>query len=537
MHDERTRDGGGRREDAALPGSTDVSGAPGQAGIRVLLRLSGEVSTKSRRTRSRFQKRLAGNLRDALESEGVDARVENAWSRLYVTATDAGALEPLGRVFGISSYSALEAECAAGLDEIVEVGRRLYADRVTGRRYAVRARRSGRHPFGSHDVMDRLGAALNPGATVDLDDPEVEVRVEVRDDRAYLFSERRPGAGGLPIGVEGRAVALLSGGFDSAVAAWMTLRRGIELDYVFCNLGGAAYRRMVLEVAKVLADRWSYGSRPRIHVLDFTEVVEEMRRSARSPYLQVVLKRLMYRAGTAVAAETGAEALVTGEAMGQVSSQTLSNLRAIEGASNLPVLRPLIGFDKEEIIARSRRIGTYELSARVREYCSVAPGRPVTASSPEAAAEQEAAVEAEVLRAAIAGREALDLRRLEATDIVGESLFVAEIAEDAEVVDTRDPAAYGSWHWPGAVRRDYEELSREFGNLDREKIYVLYCGEGIRTAYLAERMQARGYEAYSFRGGVRGLRRYARERAVDPGDGPSGRAGTAPTPGLRTSRA
>lgn len=498
------------REGRSTGGVPDAR-KPAADAVRVMLRLSGELSTKSRRTRSRFQKRLVRNLRDALESQGVEARVENAWSRLFVTAPDSGALEPLNRVFGISSFSTLEAECAAELDEIVDVGRRLFADRVKGRRFAVRARRSGRHGFGSRDVMVRLGAALNPGATVDLDDPEIEVRVEVRDDRAYLFSERRSGAGGLPIGVEGRAVALLSGGFDSAVAAWMALRRGIEVDYVFCNLGGAAYRRMVLEVAKVLADGWSYGSRPRLHVLDFTDVVEAMRRGARPSYLQVVLKRLMYRAACRVAVQTGAEALITGEAVGQVSSQTLSNLRAIDAASSLPVLRPLIGFDKEEIVARARDIGTYELSSRVREYCQVAPARPVTAATPEAAAAQEAHVDAGPLETALAGREAVDLRALEAGDMIGSSVFVSEIAQEAEVVDTRAPAAYRAWHWPDAVRRDFDELSRGFGELAREKTYVLYCNEGVRSAYLAERMQARGFEAYSFRGGMRALRRYAEE--------------------------
>lgn len=497
------------REDRAADDAAPETRSPAGADVRVMLRLSGEVSTKSRRTRSRFQKRLVRNLRDALESQGVEARVENAWSRLFVSAADPGALEPLGRVFGISSFSRLEGECPAELEEIVETGHRLFADRVRGRRFAVRARRSGRHGFGSRDIMIRLGAALDREAAVDLEDPDVEVRVEVRDDRAYLFSERRAGAGGLPIGVEGRAVALLSGGFDSAVAAWMALRRGIELDYVLCNLGGAAYRRMVLEVAKVLSDGWSHGSRPRLHVVDFTAVVEAMRSGARASYLQVVLKRLMYRAASRVAAEIGAEALVTGESVGQVSSQTLANLRAIDPASSFLVLRPLVGFDKEEIVARARRIGTYELSARIREYCSVAPGRPVTAASPEAAADQEAAVDPAPLDAAVAGRETLDLRALEPGDIVGSSLFVSEVAEDAEVVDTRPAEAFEAWHWPEAVRRDYEELSRGFGELDREKTYVLYCNEGVRTAYLAERMQARGFEAYSFRGGVRALRRHA----------------------------
>ncbi len=473
---------------------------------RALVRLSGELATKSRRTRSRFQNRLVRNLRDALEAHGLDAEVEHAWSRLYVTGPPA-IVGPLERTFGISSFSVLEGECEADLERIVETGQRLFADRVRGRTYAVRARRSGRHPFHSMEVQRELGAALNPGAEVNLDRPEVEVRVEVRDERAYFFSDRKPGAGGLPLGVQGRAVALISGGFDSAVAAWMALRRGIRLDYVFCNLGGAAYARLTVEVAKALADRWSYGTRPRLYEVDFSGPVEEMRRSVKPAYLQVVLKRLMYRAGARIAAQRGADALVTGESVGQVSSQTLPNLRAIEGAAELPVLRPLLGFDKEEILARARAIGTYELSARVREYCQVAPDRPVTAASPADAAAQEARVDPRVLERALEARKVLELSDLRLAELTGHGLFLDEVPPDARVIDVRDARAYGEWHYPGAEHRDADELARSFGELDREVTYVLCCEQGLRTAHLAERMQAAGYEAYSFRGGAPALRR------------------------------
>ncbi len=488
------------------------------APVRALIRLSGELSTKSRRTRGRFQKRLLSNLRDALESEGIEARVEAGWSRLFLEARDTSFLGPLGRTFGVSSGSVLAGSCAAELGAIVETGRRLFGERVRGHRYAVRARRAGTHEFSSADIHRDLGAALNDGATVDLGSPDITVYVEVRDARAYFYDDRFAGPSGLPLGVQGRALALLSGGFDSAVAAWMVLRRGVALDYLFCNLGGRAYERMVVEVGKVLADSWSYGTRPRLHVLDFGPVVEAMRAAARPAYLQVVLKRLMYRAASRVGAETGAEALVTGESIGQVSSQTLTNLRAIDGASDLPVLRPLLGFHKEEILSRAREIGTYELSARVREYCSVAPGKPVTAASPEDARVQEEAVGSVEVERAVAGRRVLDLRDLDPGELVGAGLYVSEIPGDAAVIDTRPPEAYSAWHWPGAARRDLEALESSFGDLDRTRTYVLYCAEGIRTAYVAERMQREGFEAYSFLGGAPRLRRLYAEAVPDGAD-------------------
>ncbi|MCL7985741.1 MAG: tRNA 4-thiouridine(8) synthase ThiI, partial [marine benthic group bacterium] len=335
-----------------------------------MIRLTGELTTKARRTRARFQRRLAKNIRSAFASAGQECELRESWSRLMLRLEEGGSFEPLGRVFGISSYSVLDGTCDAELDVIVATGEDLYRSAVRGRSFAIRSRRSGSHGFRSIDVAVRLGSALNEVATVDLDDPDVEVHVEVRGRTAYFFSSRSRGAGGLPLGMEGRAISLLSGGFDSAVSSWMMLRRGVALDYLFCNLGGEAHRRMVLEVAKLLADRWSYGTRPRVHVIDFEPVVDELRREVRPALLQVALKRQMYRAADRLAGLRKADAIVTGEAVGQVSSQTLANLRTIDQVSRRPVLRPLVGMDKEEIIAMSRSIGTYTLSARVREHCA-----------------------------------------------------------------------------------------------------------------------------------------------------------------------
>jgi len=477
------------------------------APAKALVRLTGEVTTKSRRTRRRFLRRLADNVRDALESHGFRGRVDDRWSRFFLEAEDERALDLLSRIFGISSFSRVEGECQPDLDAIVRLGEALFHDRVRGRRYAVRARRSGDHGFRSRDVEHHLGAALNPGAEVDLDHPDVTVRVEVREDRAYLFSGRRPGAGGLPLGVQGKGLVLASGGYDSAVAAWMAMRRGVPVDYLFCNLGGSAYRRLALEVLQRLSEEWSYGTRPRVHVLDFGPLVEEMRSRVQGGYLQVVLKRLMYRAGSAVAEEAGAEALVTGESVGQVSSQTLANLRAIDEAADRPVLRPLLGFDKEEIMDRARSIGTYELSARVREYCSLAEDHPVTAATLDRARQEEERVDREILDRVLEGREVLDLRALDPAELAVSSVFVRTIPDDAVVLDTRDRESFRRWHWSGARHREFGELSEDFGQLDPELTYVLYCEVGTKTAHLAERMQSAGYEAYSVQGGVRALRR------------------------------
>jgi tRNA uracil 4-sulfurtransferase len=484
----------------------------------ILVRLAAEMTIKSRRTRATFVRQLTGDVRDALASAGIQAEVEATWGRLFVRAEPGVALPVLARVFGISSLSVVDRVVPAALDDIVAAGSATFAPIVRGRLFAVRARRAGEHPFSSKDIENALGTALLPvAAGVRLDDPEVTVHVEVRDRRAFLFSGREPGAGGLPLGVEGRAVALLSGGYDSAVAAWMMLKRGLSLDYVFCNLGGDAYERSVVHVAKLIADAWSHGTRPHLHVVDFAEAVAQMKERVRESYWQIVLKRLMYRTATRIGDERRALAIVTGEAIGQVSSQTAVNIRAIEPAAGLPVFRPLLGFDKGEIIALAREIGTAALSEQVREYCAMTPGRPVTAASVRRVEVEEAKMDLGVIDAAVAARRVLDLRALRPVDLVAPYLFVDAVPDGAVVLDCRPATQFRAWHLRGARRIDEWDLLREAGRLDAGRTYVLYCAHGVQTAHLAERLQRHGLEAYSFRGGVPALMRYARERGIDPG--------------------
>jgi len=220
--------------------------------------------------------------------------------------------------------------------------------------------------------------------------------------------------------------------------------------------------------------------------------------------------------GSRIGAELEAEALITGEAVGQVSSQTLKNLRAIEPAADLPLFRPLLGFDKEEIIERARHIGTATLSEQVKEYCAIAPGRPVTAASVQRVADEEGRMDLSVLDAAIASRKVLDLRALTATDLVAPYLFATEVPDGAVVIDCRPEPQYRAWHLPGAEQREEWELAREIGRLNKQPTYILYCAHGMQTAYLAERMQRAGYEAYSFKGGMRGVLEYARAKGLAP---------------------
>ena len=485
-----------------------------QREARFIVRLAAEVASKSNRTRRRFHKQLVSNLKDALTSSDTGATVSDRWSRMFVTVPGSGTMTAATRVFGISSFSEVDAVVPADLETIVRVGHESYREAVTGRRYAVAARRTGRQSFSSQDIRVELGAALNPYGTVDLTTPEVTVSVEVRDDRAYLFSGRTEGPGGLPLGVQSRAVCLISGGFDSAVAAWLLLKRGVALDYVFCNLAGPAFERSVVQVTRVLADQWSYGHRPRMHIVDFGDAVAELQSRVTPRYWQVVLKRLMYRAAEQVGSEVGADAVVTGESLGQVSSQTLRNLRAIEAAATLPVLRPLVGFDKEEIIRIAKRIGTAALSARVREYCAILEGKPVTAAKVIAVDREEAPLDMALVNRAVAERRVLDLRGVDDAELTHDYLWTDEVPEGARVIDCRPGHQDDGWRLPGSRRvlpADFPPFAESLRKTER---YVLFCDNGAQSAQFANVLQTVGYEAYALRGGTRVARRHPKSAST-----------------------
>ena len=492
----------------------------------LLVRLSGDLSTKARETRRRFVKRLVRNLRDALKAEGIDARVVRTHDRIFVEAASGQASEAasvLARVFGVQSVSRVVKRGFSSLDDIVAAGVELFGEVVRDKSFAVRARRVGTRseiPLQTRELMNALGTALLVNARrVDLSNPEVTVHVEIMPGEAYFFSDTLRGYGGLPLGVEGRAVALVSGGFDSAVAAWQLMKRGVALDYVFCNLGGRPHQIGTLRVMDIIAKRWAYGTRPRFHAVDFSAAIEDLQTNTMERYRQVILKRMMLRTAEAVARDTGAVAIITGDAVGQVSSQTLQNMAAISEATSLPILRPLVGLNKEEILATARDIGTFDVSKVVGEYCALVPRKPATAAALGALQSEETRMDPSLVETAVAERSTFDLRQLDLSLLDMPDLEVDAIPGDAVAIDLRSKQAYQTWHYPDAVFLDFASALRAYPSMARDQRYVLYCEFGLKSAHLADLMRTAGFDASHFKGGSSTLMRHAR----DGGQGATGR--------------
>jgi len=295
-------------------------------------------------------------------------------------------------------------------------------------------------------------------------------------------------------------LALVSGGIDSPVAAWMMMRRGAHVDVFYCNLGGTLALRLVLEVVRVLLS-WSYGYNARVVVADCGPLARAIRRGVRQELWNIAFKRALYLAAVEVARTVKAIALVTGESLGQVSSQTLQALAAVESGINMPVLRPLIGMDKDEIVKLAQRVGTYELSARLPEYCAIFSRRPKKWATREEIEEIDLAVR-DAVEEVVRGVKVV--RRRELGDYIQSlapppDLEVEEPPPGAVVVDLRDEESYRRWHIPGAVRVDPDDVLSLVDRLGRDRVYVFYCYGGGLSLDVAESLRKLGVKAFSFR--------------------------------------
>lgn len=356
---------------------------------RVLLVRYGEVAVKGPRTRRRMERLLVENLRDALRRNRVP--LSALWkedARIIVTTKCEEdmdkAVAVISRVFGVVSVSPAYRVEVGGLEEVVRYGVEVFASRVAGRCFRVNARRSGAHNYTSMDIAKRLGRELlESGARcVNLRNPEVTVYVEVRGNAAFYYTDVVRGPGGLPIGSEGDLVAMVSGGIDSPVAAWLAMKRGARVHVVFFNLGGREHEEGAMRVIGKLIGDWAYGYDPLVFVVDYAPLVGLVRLLVDESLWGVVLRRLMFYGAELIARKIGALGIVTGESLGQVSSQTLHNIMVASAGVSLPILRPLIGFDKDEIVALARKVGTYEESAKLEEFCALVAGRPTTRADP-----------------------------------------------------------------------------------------------------------------------------------------------------------
>ena len=341
----------------------------------ILLKL-GEMVLKGLNRRT-FEDKLKGNIVRRVRPYG-DFRVYTKQSTTYVepkndSADVEGAYEVLKKVFGPVGLSLARA-CEKDKDAMLETAKEYLGDRLSAAKtFKVESKRADKSfPMTSIQLSQYVGGELDeafPNLQVDVHNPELTVYLEVRDTAAYVHANPEPGAGGLPVGTTGRAVSLLSGGIDSPVASWMVAKRGVAMDMVHFYsypYTSPEAKEKVLDLARILVP---WCGRTVVHVVPFTEIQEELRRKVPEELFTIVMRRFMMRIAQRVAQRIDAGAIVTGECLGQVASQTMEAMRCTGAVTDLPILRPCVGMDKEEIIRIARKIGTMETSILPYEDC------------------------------------------------------------------------------------------------------------------------------------------------------------------------
>ena len=453
-----------------------------------------EIGLKGPRKRSEMEIRLVKNITAAL-SDPPEMRIWRERGRIFMEVPDTlkqNVSAALQTVFGIKSFSECIVVSFDNADDLVKTARDHFAAFTKSRIFAVRATRTGHHDFTSIDIERRLGEALLPGSLgVDLENPDFTARLDIREKKAYLYDSILKGAGGFPLGTQGKMVSLVSGGIDSPVAAWMMMKRGCIQDIVFCSLAPPIDTFEFLNSVQPLVNNWSHGADIKIHIFDGSPLIDAMAHDHGFAHPNVGFKKFLYELAGIVNTRIGGYGIVTGESVGQVSSQTAENLSALSMSVRIPIHRPLIGFDKEEIVELSRKIGTFPETS-LGEFCSIFSGNPSISITPDDLEQDEVS---ENLMHEIIQSE-VTVKKADFADFL-ESIRKGLSRNDPSVegalfVDLRSDEKYRSWHPEGSIHVPLAEVSSLPDKYGKNRTYLFYCSKGLMSAYAASRLRSMG---------------------------------------------
>lgn len=478
--------------------------------MHLLIKLSPDITLKSDYVRKSLIRRLDQNIHAQLKTflEKGDYILDKKYDRLELQLKNSSdekktmVIESLQFISGIAFFWERESFSRGSFEEILaEIVPRLSF--LKNKSFRVSVKRRGIHGFTSNDLARFLGGGILrriENTSVQMKNFDYNVQIEVKDDIVSLLTTRHEGVGGMPMGAEERIVSLISGGFDSGVSSFLMMRKGAPTDFLFFNLGGYDHREGVKQVSKYLAEKCSAGYNPNMIVVPFEKVMQELIENIEQRYRTIVLKRCMMRAAEILCKDFRYAAIVTGESIAQVSSQTIINLSVIEKSlEEIPLFRPLLTYNKNEIIKISRDLGTDIFAAQMPEFCGVISKNPATCAKLEAVLETEKNLSDDLIENAVANKTVEKISEMQLMK-EGEIPLASIIEKDDIIIDLRQPQEVTSNQNPfeeiaknKVLEIPFYEINEKFKNLDASKTYIFFCSKGIMSKSHAQDLYQAGF--------------------------------------------
>ncbi|MBR1924437.1 MAG: tRNA 4-thiouridine(8) synthase ThiI [Ruminobacter sp.] len=480
--------------------------------MKYIIKFFPEIIVKSKSVRQEMSKVLQRNIRNVLNRSAVKVKIQDCWDKLVVRLDETDGpcprssrevAEMLCRIPGIHNVMETEEYEYSSMHDIYEKTAAVYGPQIAGKTFCVRVKRKGKQEFRSIDVEKYVGGGLNqnfPSAGVKLKDPDMVITLEIDNDRLFLITGIYEGLGGYPLSTQEEVLSLISGGFDSGVSSYMFIRRGCRVHYLFFNMGGNAHEIGVKQESYYIWDKFASSHKVRFISVPFEKMVGEILTKTDHSVRGVILKRMMMRIASIIAKKLKAGALVTGESLGQVSSQTLTNLSVIDRVTDTLILRPLIVTDKQDIIDKARDIGTIHFAETMPEYCGVISDRPTVKADVAFVEAEESKIDMSLIEELAEASVWMDIRDIpeDTKEMIGGEVEITDYAASNEVVvDIRaqdeidaKPLVTDKPH----LTIPFFKISSEFANLDQTKTYLLYCEKGVMSKMQAMYLKDQGFQ-------------------------------------------
>lgn len=483
-----------------------------QVFMKYIIRLQAEITVKSRSVRARYGKLLTANLRNQLKAIDADITVRWLWDRIETqlpaqlsAQQHQAVVERLSATPGVLHFERVQQHALTDFATLLEWVLQFKAQQLENQTFAVVVKRKGHHSFSSQDMARYIGGGILervPGTRVQLKGAAEEVVIMVADDTVFLVEKRFAGLGGFPLPSQETVLSLMSGGFDSTVSSYQMIKRGARTHYCFFNLGGDAHEAGVREISYYIWQKFSPTHPVKFISIDFAPLVDKILAHVDNGLMGVVLKRTMLRAACLATRYVNAQALVTGEAMGQVSSQTLSNLAVIDEVTNRLVLRPLIAMDKQDIVDIARHIGTEPLAAAMPEYCGVISNKPTVKAKLGAVQAAETVITDELIEAQVYNAQVIDIRQLHDASMAkvdltqGANDNAPQVILDIRRSEEQEQAPLQQQPYP-VESLPFFKLEKHFKGLPSDTHYLLYCDQGVMSRMQALHLREQGFSNVS----------------------------------------